>query len=89
MVTKLKQQLTTIQSTFADVKAKLSAINPNDPSALASIPAALDPLQQLANTPNPLDDAQANSELKKAAEQAPNCQKAGLTSTSPSSSPTS
>jgi hypothetical protein len=75
LVSGLTQTVTTTQTSFQDAKAKIDALDPNDPQALlTTLPAAVAPLEQLANLPDPTAGLQNNAELDSAAQQAPNCQ---------------
>ena len=76
IVTSLKSTLTQFQTTFQTAKQKIDAVDTSNPASLVSaLPAAVAPLQELSNVPDPTADLKNNAELNAAAEQAPNCQK--------------
>lgn len=76
IVTKLKGTLGQFQSSFQKAKTQLDAVDTSDAGSLTTaLPAAVAPLQELANVPNPTADLENNTELNQAAEKAPNCQK--------------
>lgn len=78
LVTRLTDALTTIRTPFQDAKAQLDAADPNDPASLAALPAVLAPLAEIRRIPDPASELQDNPELRRAAEQAPNCQQLDL-----------
>lgn len=70
----LVKTLTTFRTTFGDAQKRVDAVDPTDTQALAdALPAAIEPLGELANLPDPTADLKDNPELDRAAEQAPRC----------------
>lgn len=79
IVTRLTETLTIFRTSFQDAKAKLDAVDTTDPQSLATeLPAAIAPLQKLADLPDPTAGLQASAELDAASKQAPNCQQIEL-----------
>ncbi|NMI01257.1 hypothetical protein [Pseudonocardia acidicola] len=76
VVTTLKQRMTVIQTTFATAKSHIDAVDVTDATAAqASLRAAVAPLQNLTNLPDPAADLEVNPHLRDAVDAAPNCQK--------------
>lgn len=74
VVTGLTGTLTTFKTTFEDAQTRIDALDTSDPQALATgLPAAIEPLGELANLPDPTAGLGENPELDKAAKQAANC----------------
>ncbi|MEJ3652192.1 hypothetical protein WEH80_04200 [Actinomycetes bacterium KLBMP 9759] len=69
-VTKLKETLSSIKTSFSDAKIKIDAADPNNEDSLKE---AVKPLAALATLPDPTAGLAAAPELDKAAEQAPKC----------------
>jgi hypothetical protein len=75
-VAALTETLTSFRDTAREAKTKIDAIDTSDPRALATgLPAAVEPLEKLADLPNPAAELESNPELDRAAAQAPSCQK--------------
>lgn len=75
IVSRLKDTLTTVKSSFTKSKAIIDKVDPNDVQQLGTaLPQALAPLQDLSTLKNPLADLQVDPTLDAAANQAPNCQ---------------
>jgi hypothetical protein len=73
-VTSLTGTLTKLRSSFQDAKTRIDAVDPSDVTQLATaLPAALAPLQDLQNLPDPTADLKNTPELDQAAQLAPNC----------------
>ena len=73
-VAALTKTLTAFRDTAREAKTKIDAIDTSDPKALATgLPAAVAPLQKLAELPNPAAELDSNPELDQAAAQAPSC----------------
>jgi hypothetical protein len=72
----LRDALTQFRTSFDEARTQLDAIDTSDPQeVLTALPAAVAPLEQLAEVPDPTANLQGNPELNEAAEQAPNCQR--------------
>lgn len=75
IVTRLKQTLTTLRTSFAQAKTAVDKVDPNNPADLATaLPEALAPLASLGTLGDPTAGLKTNPELKAAADKAPNCQ---------------
>ncbi len=76
VVTRLKETLTTVRTSFDKAKTAIDKVDPNNLTELATaLPEALAPLQDLNNIQNPTADLKTNPALEAAAAKAPNCQK--------------
>lgn len=76
LVTGLTGTLTTFQTTLDGAKTQIDALDPNNPLALIeTLPAAVAPLEQLSNLPDPTAGLQSSPELDQASELAANCKK--------------
>jgi len=74
-VARVKTALTTVRSSFDQVKTTLDKIDPNNTTDLiTALPQAVAPLAQLSKLQDPTTDLQSSPELKAAAAKAPNCQ---------------
>ena len=74
-VDRLSGTLSTLQSTFRDARTRIEDVDVDDPQAvLKEVPAAIAPLDQLANMPNPAAGLQGSPELDRAGQEAANCQ---------------
>jgi uncharacterized protein YceK len=74
-VARVKTALTTVRSSFDQVKTTLDKIDPNNTTDLiTALPQAVAPLAQLSKLQDPTTDLQSGPELKAAAAKAPNCQ---------------
>lgn len=75
-VAKLRDTLTQIRTSFGTTRTQLAEVDTSSiQSVTTALPAAVAPLQELANLPDPTEGLQANEELRTAADRAPNCQK--------------
>jgi hypothetical protein len=75
IIDRLSGTLSTFQTSFRDARTRIEAVDLNDQQALLTeVPAAVAPLEQLANMPDPIAGLQGSPELDQAAEQAANCQ---------------
>ena len=73
-VTRLKDALTRIKAGFDAARSQLGGVDTSSPQAFAAaFPAAMAPLQELRNLPDPTEGLRANDELRAASEQAPRC----------------
>lgn len=73
-VGRLRDALGRIRAGFVTARTQLAAVDAADADALATaVPAAVAPLQELRDLPDPTEGLRANDELRAAAEQAPNC----------------
>lgn len=76
VVAGLTSTLTAFRSNFLDAQSRIDAIDASDPSALITeLPAAIAPLEQLADLSGPTAELESTPELQAAAAQAPNCKK--------------
>ncbi len=74
VVATLTGALTKFRTSFQDAKTKIDAVDPTDLAQVASaLPAAVQPLQELSNLPDPTADLKSTPELDRAAQKAPNC----------------
>jgi uncharacterized protein YceK len=74
-VARVRTALTTVRSSFDQVKTTLDKIDPNNTTDLiTALPQAVAPLAQLSKLQDPTTDLQSSPELKAAAAKAPNCQ---------------
>ncbi len=75
IVTKLKQTLTTVRTSFSQAKTAIDKVDPNNVAEIATaLPEALAPLQSLSSLQDPTTDLKSNPALEAAANKAPNCQ---------------
>jgi hypothetical protein len=75
IVSKLKQTLTTVRTSFNQAKTAIDKVDPNNVAEIATaLPEALAPLQSLSSLQDPTTDLKSNPELEAAAAKAPNCQ---------------
>ena len=73
-VARLREALGSIRAGFVSARTQLAAVDTTDAEALATaIPAAVAPLQELRDLPDPTEGLRANDALRAAAEQAPRC----------------
>jgi hypothetical protein len=73
-VTRLQEALQRIRSGFESARSQLATIDTSDRGALATaFPAAVAPLQELRDLPDPTAGLRENEELRTAAEQAAAC----------------
>lgn len=73
-VGRLKTTLSSIRTSFEDAGGRLAKVDTSSPEALAAaLPAVVSPLQNLGSLADPTKGLESNSELRAAAEQAPNC----------------
>lgn len=74
VVTTLSAALTKFRTTFQTAKTKIDAVDPNNPSEVATaLPEAIAPLQELSSLRDPTADLKSSPELDRAAQQAANC----------------
>lgn len=74
VVQRLSGTLGAVKTSLDGVRARLAALDLNDPAGLSTaLPDALAPLQQLSEVSDPELVLRSNPELERAAEQAPNC----------------
>jgi hypothetical protein len=79
-VERLEEALRGIRTGFESARTQLAAIDASNPAALTTaVPAAMAPLQELRNLPDPTEGMRANDELRAASEQAANCRELGST----------
>jgi hypothetical protein len=75
VVARLSETLTTFRTSFQDARTRIDAVDPNDQQSLVTeLPAAITPLQELADLPDPTAALQSSPELNRASEQAASCQ---------------
>lgn len=75
IVTRLKDTLITVKTSFSKSKGIIDKVDPNDVRQLSTaLPEALAPLQDLSTLKNPLEDLKIDPTLDAAANKAPNCQ---------------
>lgn len=75
LVTGLTGTLTTFQTTLDGARTQVDALDTSDPLALLdTLPAAVAPLEQLADLPDPTAGMQSSPELDQASELSANCQ---------------
>jgi hypothetical protein len=73
-VARLREALTSIRAGFESARTQLAAVDIANQAALASaFPAAVAPLQELRNLPDPTEGLRANDALKAASEKATSC----------------
>lgn len=73
-VGRLKTTLGSIRTSFEDAGSRLAKVDTSSPEKLAAaIPAVVAPLQSLGTLADPTQGLESNTELRTAAEQAPNC----------------
>jgi hypothetical protein len=73
-VARLREALSSIRTGYETARTQLAAVDTSDPAALATaVPAAMAPLRELQNVPDPTQDLRDNDELRVASEQAPHC----------------
>jgi hypothetical protein len=73
-VARLHEALTSIRDGFESARTQLAAVDTSDPAAIAAaFPAAVAPLQELRNLPDPTEGLRANDALRAASEKATNC----------------
>lgn len=73
-VGRLKTTLTSIRTSFEDAGERLAKVDTSSPESLAAaLPAVVAPLQNLGSLADPTKGLDSNTELRTAAEQAPNC----------------
>lgn len=73
-VARLREALRGIRAGFESARTQLAAVDVRDPQALATaVPAAVAPLQELRDLPDPTEGLRENEELRAASEQAGNC----------------
>ncbi len=73
-VARLRDALTRIQAGFDATRNQLVGVDTSSPQAFAAaFPAAVAPLQELRNLPDPTEGLRANDALRVASEQAPRC----------------
>lgn len=71
----LTTALNTFRSSIRAAKSRTDAIDTSDPRAiLRELPGVVEPLQELADLPNPMAGLEESPELDAAAKQAPQCQ---------------
>ena len=81
-VGRLRDALRGIRTGFDSARAQLAAIDVSDPAELATaVPAAVAPLQELGNLPDPTEGMRTNEELRAASERAGNCRELRSTGT--------
>lgn len=75
-VDRLTDTLTQIRTSFEEAAGRVAQVDTSSvESVAAALPAVVAPLQELSNLADPTEGLQANDELRRAAEQAPNCQR--------------
>lgn len=73
-VARLEEALRSIRTGFESARTQLGAVDAADPEALTvAFPAAVAPLQELRDLPDPTEGLRSNDELRAASEQATNC----------------
>lgn len=82
----LRSALTSLRSTFAQAQSQLETADPNNPASFAQAFGALAALPQAAA---PLNQLRTNPQLQQAAQRAPNCQALSNPGATPSPAPTS
>jgi hypothetical protein len=81
-VERLGEALRGIRSGFESARTQLAAVDVSNSAELATaVPAAMAPLQNLQNLPDPTEGMRANEELRTASEQAENCRELRSTGT--------
>jgi hypothetical protein len=81
-VDRLREALSGIRTGFDTARTQVAAIDVSNPAALATgVPAAVAPLQDLRNLPDPTEGMRTNEELRTASEQAENCRALRTTGT--------
>lgn len=81
-VARLREALAGIRAGFEAARTQLDGIDTSDPQAFATAyPAAVAPLQELRNLPDPTEGLRSNDELRAASEQAQNCRELRKTGT--------
>ena len=75
IVDQLSGNLSTARDSYRTARTRIEAVDINDPQELRTeLPAAIAPLEQLSNLPDPTAELRGSPELRQAGEQAANCQ---------------
>ncbi|GAA0943919.1 hypothetical protein GCM10009559_41000 [Pseudonocardia zijingensis] len=74
IVGRLRSTLETMQASLRDARSRIERVDINDRQALLrEVPAAIESVERLANTPGPLSDLQSSPELAQAGQEAAGC----------------
>lgn len=75
IVRRLKSTLETMQASLRDARTRIERVDVNDRQELQrEVPAAIESVERLANTPGPMADLARNPELAQAGKEAAGCQ---------------